>query len=208
MGRRILSTATAFMVGVGLVISLFWIISACTPRSQDGLLSYARGEIAQLQVLSEPPAQPDGVLNQADGSEVRLSDYRGRVLLVNLWATWCAPCLRELPSIDRLAGRMSDEDFAVAAISLDGVREDAVAWFEENGIENFGPLHDPEITSFARALGAPGLPVTIIYDPRGRELARLSGDAEWDSPEAVALIEAVITRSATVAADGNDAAPS
>ncbi len=202
MGRRLVSTAIAFFVGVGLVAAAYVLITALASREQSGLLSYAEGEIAQLQVLSEPPAQPDGVANDADGADVRLSDYRGRVLLVNLWATWCAPCLREMPSIDRLAAAMADEDFAVAAISLDGRREDAVAWFEENGIENFGPLHDPEVTSFARALGAPGLPVTIIYDPQGREVARLSGDAEWDSPEAVALIEAVIAQSATLEADG------
>ena len=114
------------------------------------------------------------------------------MVLVNLWATWCAPCRREMPSIDRLAAQLQGDDFAVVAVSVDlGGEDKARAFYDEIGVTNLPFYIDPPARIGAAFKGF-GLPLTVILDANGRELGRLLGPAEWDSPEAIELVQAAI----------------
>jgi thiol-disulfide isomerase/thioredoxin len=166
--------------------------AACNPSTaQTGLARFAEGELEKLIVLEEPPAQP-GIkfLNEA-GERLTLERFRGKVLVLNLWATWCAPCVKEMPSLDRLQARLGSDRFEVVAITFDRSLDDARAFYEEKEI-NALALYQDSSTAMAGLLGVAGIPVTVIYDPEGRELARLSNGAEWDGPDALTLFEAVL----------------
>jgi thiol-disulfide isomerase/thioredoxin len=146
---------------------------------------------------TEPKPAPDLTFLDAEGNEVRLADFQGEVVVLNLWATWCAPCRREMPSLDRLQAKYRGAGLEVIALSLDRgdvakVRE----FFEELEITSLAVYHDPTARA-GRELGAPGLPTTVVIDRAGREVGRLLGPAEWDSEEALAVIKALLGPSAT-----------
>ena len=126
------------------------------------------------------------------GNPITLADYSGKVVLLNVWATWCPPCRAEMPSIDRLAGMMAGEDFAVIPLSTDrGGVERVAQFFKDIRVENLDAMHDRS-GKVARQAGALGLPITLILDREGREIARLIGAAEWDSPDAHAILRRII----------------
>jgi thiol-disulfide isomerase/thioredoxin len=154
--------------------------------------SYNRGAMTAFVMRKEPVALPDIAFKDGQGNPVTLADWRGRVVLINLWATWCAPCRREMPSLSRLQVKLGGDDFEVLAISVDRKGAEASAKFlSETGAENLA-LYVDETFKVARDLKAPGLPVTILVDRQGREIGRVTGPAEWDSEDALALIGAVI----------------
>jgi thiol-disulfide isomerase/thioredoxin len=128
-------------------------------------------------------------IDLATGDSVSLHErYRGKVTLINIWATWCAPCRREMPSLDRLQATLGEDGLTVIALSLDrGDVAKVRAFFEELQIANLAIYQDPQARA-GRALGAPGLPTTIVIDRTGQEVGRLLGPAEWDSEEALALL--------------------
>ena len=121
-----------------------------------------------------------------------MASFRGRVVLVNFWATWCIPCLREMPTLNGLEKALGGPDFAVAAISIDrGGAATAAPWLEQNGIKDLALYLDPESRA-AFAFRARELPVSVLIDRKGRVVGRMTGPAEWDAPEAQALIRAVL----------------
>ncbi len=157
------------------------------------LAALKTGAMGKLVVYDAPLATPaDLPFLDAEGGEHRLSDYRGKVVLLNLWATWCAPCRKEMPSLDRLQAAMGGEAFQVVTLAT-GRNSPAkiAAFFETAGVTQLPAFLD-EKQSISRAMGVMGLPVTVLIDAEGREVARLIGGAEWDSPEAQALISALI----------------
>jgi len=119
---------------------------------------------------------------------MRLADYHGKVILLNVWATWCPPCVAEMPSLDALEAQMGGEGFAVIPISLDRRASDIPAFYEDAGIKHLPAWHDASF-GLNGALELPGLPTSIFYDRSGHEIARIAGEADWDSDEALALIE-------------------
>lgn len=137
---------------------------------------------------------PEITFLNGQGDEVTLDDFAGKVVVVNLWATWCAPCRREMPSLDRLQARYGGNDLEVVALSQD--RGDALdkisAFYDELGVEALAIYRDPKARS-ARDLRAPGLPTTIVFDRSGQEVGRVLGDAEWDSEPAIRLLEALMS---------------
>jgi thiol-disulfide isomerase/thioredoxin len=175
---------------IAVIVTLFSALIASTPGPMD---SFARGTMSEFRTVSGAPEQPRAALLTGDGEELTLADKRGKVLLVNFWATWCAPCVVEMPYLDQLQARYGSEDFEVVAISMDERIEDAERFYAENGLEHLGLYHDQTFRS-AFAAGARGLPLTVLYDRQGGEIGRLDGDAEWASDEAFALIEAAIER--------------
>ena len=127
-----------------------------------------------------------------NGSERKLSDWRGKVVLVNLWATWCAPCKVEMPGLNRLQAKLGGDDFAVLPISLDfGGIDKPKRYLEKSGLDKLG-FYGKASVDLMQKFRAPGLPFTMLINRRGHEIARLAGPAEWDSEEALALIREVV----------------
>jgi thiol-disulfide isomerase/thioredoxin len=141
---------------------------------------------------TEPKPAPELTFLDAHGNQLSLADFRGKVVILNLWATWCAPCRREMPSLDRLQAAHGGDGLLVLPLSLDRGEMDKIeTFYEEVGLPNLGMYHDPKAAA-DRAFGAYGLPTTIVIDREGREIGRLLGPAEWDSDEALALVQAVL----------------
>jgi len=162
-----------------------------------GIAAPARSELSVGQMRNftffDSPKQMNGIsFVDAQGRKLGLEDFRGKFVLVNLWATWCGPCRREMPSLDRLQARLSGDEFTVLALSQDRKGVAAVEKFlTQVGIKNLGVFVDSSARS-ARTLGAIGLPTTILLNKEGGVIGRLIGPAEWDSDEAVRLIEIII----------------
>ena len=167
-----------------LVIGLIWLVYVFisgTGKSETGTLdSYA-------------PAQPAMVYTDPDGGEHLLSDYRGKVILLNLWATWCGPCVEEMPALNRLQQRFGGDSFDVVTISFDRSFEPITEFFEREQIDALPALRDASFTSH-NLVGALGLPMSILYDSHGREIGRMPAPADWDSEDAHRLIQAAINR--------------
>lgn len=163
----------------------------------SGLTAQARGEMANFVVHDEPRTLPAVSFMNGEGAEKTLADWRGKVVLLNLWATWCGPCREEMPSLDTLKERMAEEEaFDLVAVSVDkGGPDKPRAFLEEIGVKNLKLYNDPEAKLNVR-LKAFGMPTTLLIDRQGREIGRLTGPAEWDTDEAVALIRAAIDRTA------------
>jgi thiol-disulfide isomerase/thioredoxin len=150
------------------------------------------GDMQKLILAAEPEAIDDPVLIDEADAEHRLSDKRGKYLLVNFWATWCAPCRAELASLDKLQADLGGDRFEVVTVATGRNPLPAIdKLFAEIGVTRLPKWRDPD-QSLARGLGIFALPVSVLVDPEGREIGRLMGDAVWDGPEAMALIGALI----------------
>ena len=138
-------------------------------------------------LLGDRPG-PDTRWRRLEGARVSLADFSGKIVMVNFWATWCAPCIRELPSINRLQALLGGNDFTVVAINIDAGGEAVAAPFAKRlKISNLDLYLDPRGAT-SRAMGVKVLPTTVVYDRDGQEIGRLEGGAEWDSAEALALL--------------------
>ena len=137
---------------------------------------------------------PEIAFLDAEGNERSLSDFQGRVVVLNLWATWCAPCRKEMPSLDRLQAALGGDDLEVIALAVDrGDLSKVLDFYDEVGVENLAVYHDSSAKA-GRTLRAPGLPTTVIIDRNGEEVGRVLGDAEWDGDDVVTLLNAVIAQ--------------
>lgn len=141
----------------------------------------------------DPPAPVEDVpFFDRNGDEVRLSDYKGTPLVMNFWATWCPPCVAEMPALDRLKGLLADSGIDVLAIDEDrNGAEMATKFYEANDIANLDILVDRKM-ALAKAAGVSGLPTTLFIDADGNEIGAAVGEAEWDSPKAVAFVKACL----------------
>lgn len=184
-----LSRAIRLMILGGLFVIGVVIARAC--QAPDSAMDrFATGSLRALTSLEAPPVQPNLSFATPEGS-VTLEDYRGKVILVNAWATWCPPCVVEMPSLDELQRLRGGDDFVVLPISLDRSIAEIEQFYSENTLTHLPILHDGNYSINAR-LELPGLPTTILYDRFGREVARLSGEANWASDEALALVDHLI----------------
>lgn len=127
-----------------------------------------------------------------DGGTADLEDFRGKVILINIWATWCGPCREEMPTLDALQRELSSEKFEVVALSIDRAGLGVVRkFYDEIGVTSLKVYVDETMRS-ATELRAFGLPTTILIDTNGRELGRLIGEAKWDDPEMVSFLSGFI----------------
>ncbi len=150
------------------------------------------GQMQNFTFFDSPKPMPEVSFRDIEGRELGLDNFRGKFVLVNLWATWCGPCRREMPSLDRLQARLSGSDFTVLALSQDRKGVVIVEKFlTQIGTQNLAVYVDSSARS-ARRLGAIGLPTTVLLDRKGQIMGRLIGSAEWDSNEAAHLIKSVI----------------
>jgi len=139
------------------------------------------------------PANPPRPVSQvpffdAQGAPRTIAEYRGRGVVLNFWATWCGPCVREMPSLDGLSAKVSGSGIVVLALSEDRKGAEVIEpFFKEHGIVDLPVLIDKR-GRMSRKLSVRGLPTTVLIDPEGREKGRVVGPAEWDTPAAVAFI--------------------
>ena len=181
-----LSNAIKLMIFGGLLAFVGAAVKSCQPPAGP-LDRFADASLSKLTSLETPPTQPSLTFQTPDG-EVTLEDYRGKIVLVNVWATWCAPCVVEMPSLDELERLRGGADFAVVPISMDRNMSEAQGFYVRTGLTDLPLIHDGTFAISAR-LELPGLPTSIVYDEYGRELARLPGEADWASDEALALVD-------------------
>lgn len=140
----------------------------------------------------EPHALPKVAFEDTAGRAVALETWQGKVVVLNFWATYCAPCRAEMPSLDHLQARLGSERFEVVALSVDHVDADSVRRFLKHlGVRHLETFFDDGM-EVAKAFGVIGLPTTLLIDPGGYELGRLVGPAEWDRPEMVDFFEGII----------------
>jgi len=140
-----------------------------------------------------PKPLPDISFQDGNGKARSLHGFRGKFVLLNIWATWCAPCRKEMPTLDRLQAAIGGPDFEVAALSIDRAGLDVVAkFYRDLSVENLAMYID-SAGKAAATLGAVGLPTTLLIDRDGSEIGRLVGPAEWDAPEMMAFIRSRLT---------------
>lgn len=154
----------------------------------------AGGTVAAMRAADKPISLAHLEFSDRDGKKMTLGDFKGKTLLVNLWATWCAPCREEMPALDKLQEMKGGDDFEVVAVNIDtGDNTKPVGFLNEIGIEHLALYRDASLKSFndlKRKSLAFGLPVTLVVDKDGCQISSMNGPAEWDSPEAIKLIEA------------------
>lgn len=141
-----------------------------------------------LQAHPAPRAVPDLAFEDGAGRKRSLSQFRDKVVLLNLWATWCVPCREEMPALDRLQEKLGGPGFEVLALSIDAGGARAVkGFYEEVGVRSLAIYVDPGMRAMG-SLAAVGIPTTLLLDRQGREIGRRTGPAPWDGPEAVRVI--------------------
>jgi thiol-disulfide isomerase/thioredoxin len=160
------------------------------------LAPLAQGEVAALTMASAPLRLPDLAFEDADGKPRKLSDWRGRTVLVNLWATWCVPCRREMPALDSLQTKLGGPNFEVVAVNIDTRDpEKPKNFLKDANLTRLDFFSDPKAKVFQdlKAVGrALGMPTSVLVDGQGCEIATIAGPAEWGSDDAVKLITAAV----------------
>jgi thiol-disulfide isomerase/thioredoxin len=154
----------------------------------------ATGEVAALTMATKPLQMPDLAFMDGAGQPKKLSDWKGRTVLLNLWATWCVPCRKEMPALDSLQGKLGSDKFAVVAVNIDTRDPEKPRKFlSDNNLTKLGFFGDTQARVFQdlKSNGlALGMPTSVLVDGQGCEIAHIAGPAEWDSPDALKLITA------------------
>jgi thiol-disulfide isomerase/thioredoxin len=161
------------------------------------LAPLAHGEVAALTMATAPLRLPDLAFEDGGGQPKKLSDWRGRTVLVNLWATWCVPCRKEMPALESLQAKLGGPDFEVVAINIDTRDpEKPKTFLKEANLTRLGYFNDQKAKVFQDLKGvgrALGMPTSVLVDRQGCEIATIAGPAEWASDDAVKLLKAAMT---------------
>ena len=188
----------AGVYGIGRLAGNAAVEAACKPAVETArrMAPLARGEVAAVAVAKTPKTLPALAFKDGNGAEKTLADWRGRTVLLNLWATWCVPCRKEMPALDALQAKLGGPDFEVVSINIDTRDPDKPkAWLNEVGIDRLAYYADNSAKVFQdlKAVGkAFGMPTTLIVDPNGCEVGTLAGPAEWASEDAIKLVTAAL----------------
>jgi thiol-disulfide isomerase/thioredoxin len=190
----LLKWAIGAVMLIGVAAVLYVIASASfKPAGVADLTEFKKASLAKLEVPSEPRGQPTTVFTDGAGKSLTLADFKGQVVVMNLWATWCAPCKVEMPTLAKLQAAYATQPVKVLAISVDRDRDLNLVQAQMTANAPLQVYRDPSYKlSFALEPRSEGFPTTVIYDRQGRERARLSGEADWSSPEARGLVEALL----------------
>jgi thiol-disulfide isomerase/thioredoxin len=170
-----------------------WLIGACLSAIASSI-AFADSRPKNFVVHEAPKPIPTIAFEDEQGRQRSLADFRGKVVLLNIWATWCVPCRKEMPALDRLQAALGGQTFEIVALSIDRGGLDVVRkFFAEIGIRNLAIYLDTSAKVW-RELGAVGLPTTLLIDRDGGEIGRLIGPAEWDAPEMAGFVRCVVSR--------------
>jgi thiol-disulfide isomerase/thioredoxin len=185
-------------LGVGIVAAgLYW--SSERDATPEGVAmdwsaveALRTDQMRKLMFHSVPQATTDAVFLDEDGGEMTLADLEGGHVVLNFWATWCAPCRKEMPSLANLQAQMGSDGFRVVTVASGRNPPEAIdRFFTEEGIEGLPKYRDPDM-ALSSGMAVAGLPITVILNPEGKEIARLRGDAFWDTDSAQAIIKALM----------------
>jgi thiol-disulfide isomerase/thioredoxin len=206
--RRLAVVAAGGLAGVAVGLAAVYGITVflgnragdaqCRPAVETAgqIAPLAHGEVAGVVVASRPLLIPDLAFHDASGSERRLSQWRGRTVLLNLWATWCIPCRKEMPALDQLQATLGSPQFEVVSINIDTRDADKPrAWLKEVGVTRLGYYADSSAKVFQdlKLVGrAIGMPTTVLVNPQGCEIGTIAGPAEWASEDALKLVRAAL----------------
>jgi thiol-disulfide isomerase/thioredoxin len=186
--RDFLPRRRAFLGGALAAAALPAMAQAEIPKS------LITGSMARFKLTRPPKPVPDLEFLDVNGQPLRIADFTGQARLINLWATWCAPCVKEMPSLDRLQEAMPRDRFIVLPISVDGPSKAKVKpFYKERNLLDLHIYYENKERKAMSVLGVSVLPTSILVDPAGRELGRLEGDADWDTLEGFALMRAAMT---------------
>jgi len=152
------------------------------------------GDMKKLTFHSEPKPAGTTEFITFDGEPLSLGEYEGKWVLLNFWATWCAPCRKEMPMLSELQAEFGGPEFDVVTVAAGRNPPPAMeTFFDEIGVDNL-PLHRDPTSGLAREMGVLGLPITVILNPQGDELARMRGDADWASDNAKAILRTILAQ--------------
>lgn len=169
-------------------------------RTADAVRDLAKGEVAAMNISKKPEKLADYAFNDPDGKPVSISAFKGKTLLLNVWATWCVPCRAEMPELDKLQAELGSDKFQVVPINIDTSRlERPKKFFDETGVKALTLYADPKANIFfelKQAGKALGLPVTMLVDPEGCQIGLMNGPAAWHSADAKALVTKTIEAAA------------
>jgi len=207
--RRRVALGAVFVAGLAVAGAVYGIgaikrnagDAACKPALDlaQRVAPLARGEVAAFVVAERPLRVPELAFRDGDGSERHLADWQGRTVLLNLWATWCVPCRKEMPALEALEQKFGGPAFEVVAVNIDTRDPDKPrTWLKEVGINRLEYYADPSAKVFQnlKTVGrAPGMPTTVLIDSSGCEIGAMAGPAEWASEDAVKLVSAALGRS-------------
>lgn len=202
----IIAVATVVGVGLGYVgVTKFMgfdrpvvTIGPCSPAvaTAKRISPLVKGEVAALTTATKPLEVPDLAFDDGNGAAKKLSDFRGKTVLLNLWATWCVPCRKEMPALNNLQTKLGSDQFQVVAINIDTRdAEKPKAFLAEGNLTALAYFTDKSARVFQDLKGvgrALGMPTSVLIDTKGCEIATIAGPAEWDSGDAVKLIEAAL----------------
>ena len=183
----------AIAVGLAIAFGGSEVARADAPaRDYSALATELDGDMKKLTFHSAPKAVSTSTFTTQDGGTATLADFEGKYVLLNFWATWCAPCRKEMPMLSELQTEFGGDDFEVLTLATGRNPVPAIeGFFDEIGVTNL-PTHRDPGQKVARDMGVLGLPITVIIDPEGREIARMQGDAHWSSDSAKAMITGLI----------------
>lgn len=206
--QRYLRSAIGVACGLVVVVAIIGLLEQFGGAPQSGRIASGEAgpetaaapsteagrESAVMPLHDTPRPMPELRFEDSDGRSVTLTDFRGKVVLLNIWATWCGPCREEMPTLDRLQATLGGPDFEVVALSIDRAGIGVVTeFYDEVGVEHLAKYID-ESGKATRQLNAVGLPTTLLIDREGREIGRHVGPAEWDTPEMVTFFRQQLTR--------------
>lgn len=194
LSRRAWLAAGAVLAALGAASVLYVLLAPASKPPAQAYLRFAHGSLAALHVRADAPPQPEQVFFDAAGAPHRLRDYRGRLVLLNLWGTVCVPCVEELPTLGALRRRYAGR-LEVLAVSYDSGADTARAKAELQQLTGGAlPFLQEPTRRILFAAQAETLPTTILYDRQGREVLRVSSKADWSGPEASAMIDAFLAQ--------------
>jgi thiol-disulfide isomerase/thioredoxin len=205
--KRVVMVVAGGIAGVAIGLAAVYGIGTIQRNAGDGacvlatelaqrIAPLARGEVAAFAVADRSLRLPDLAFRDAAGNARHLADWRGRTVLLNLWATWCVPCRQEMPALEALEGKLGSPAFEVVAVNIDTRDpEKPRAWLKDVGIGGLAYYADPSAKVFQdlKVVGrATGMPTTLLVDPAGCEIGTVAGPAEWGSEDAVKLVTAAL----------------
>lgn len=173
---------------------LILLVSTFPAMAQEKLSPPLTGEMYRMEIFEKPITVPELMISSRATGLKYFSDYRGKIILLNIWATWCPPCVAEMPSLNALQTALGDDKLVIVAVSLDKDIDAAKKFMDDNNLDKLTPYIDTngDVQKMEALNGVDGIPVTLVIDQNMQVVARFQGDADWNGKESRAVIDYLI----------------